>query len=208
MRKYLREPELEALIQAPKRLRDRLIIQMLYETGARVGELVALDVEDIDLENEEIAIQRAKRHPEGRRVPLVDASTTLMLRDYMDERRSGPVFLSTRGTRISRRQVERIVSRYGAAAGIDPSKRHPHILRHTHAVNALMAGIDLRTLRDNLGHADLKTTGIYLASATDFSERKEKYRECFRLSRTGREPLTPRCVANGDFGFSFVVDVF
>lgn len=175
MRKYLKEGELKTLLEAPRRMRDRLIIKLLYETGMRVGELTALTIGDVDLEAGEITIQEAKRHEEGRKVPLVNSWTKTMLRDYIGTRkiRKDPLFVSNKRGALSRRQVERLMEKYGEVAGLDKDKRHPHVLRHTHAVHALKSGIDLRTLQQNLGHSSIEVTAIYLTM--DINDRKEEY---------------------------------
>jgi site-specific recombinase XerD len=175
MRKYLKQEELRNLLEAPKRMRDRLIIKLLYETGMRVGELTALTIGDVDLEAGEITIQEAKRHEEGRKVPLVNSWTKTMLRDYIGTRknRKDPLFVSNKRGQLSRRQVERLICNYGVKIGLDKDKRHPHVLRHTHAVYALKSGIDLRTLQQNLGHSSIEVTAIYLTM--DIDDRKEEY---------------------------------
>ncbi len=175
MRKYLKQDELKALLEEPKRMRDRLIIKLLYETGIRVGELTALTIGDVDLDAGEITIQEAKRHVEGRKVPLVNGWTKTMLRDYIGTRknRKDPLFVSNKRSQLSRRQVERLISNYGMRIGLDKDKRHPHVLRHTHAVYALKSGIDLRTLQQNLGHSSIEVTAIYLTM--DIDDRKEEY---------------------------------
>ncbi|GEM_PF-249850 len=185
MRKYLKEDEVRALLRAPENLRDHLILLLLYQTGMRVGELAALNVGDVDFEREEIYIQRAKRHSEGRIVPLVDPDTKNKLRYYLGDRiknKKDPLFLSNRKRRLSKRQIQRIVEKNAEKAGIDPELRHAHVLRHTHAVHALKAGIDLRTLQQNLGHSSIEITAIYLTM--DIDERKEAYRR-------HRLPVTP-----------------
>ena len=175
MRKYLKQDELKALLEEPKRMRDRLIIKLLYETGIRVGELTALTIGDVDLEAGEITIQEAKRHEEGRKVPLVNSWTKTMLRDYVGTRknRKDPLFVSNKRGQLSRRQVERLINNYGTRIGLDKDKRHPHVLRHTHAVYALKSGIDIRTLQQNLGHSSIEVTAIYLTM--DIDDRKEEY---------------------------------
>lgn len=65
------------------------------------------------------------------------------------------------------------MSNCGEAIGLDKDKRHPHVLRHTHAVHALKSGIDLRTLQQNLGHSSIEVTAIYLTM--DIDDRKEEY---------------------------------
>ncbi|MCX6658235.1 MAG: tyrosine-type recombinase/integrase, partial [Euryarchaeota archaeon] len=96
-------------------MRDRLIIKLLYETGMRVGELTALTIGDVDIEAGEITIQEAKRHEEGRKVPLVSSWTKSMLHDYIGTRkiRKDPLFVSNKRGQLSRRQVERLISNYG-----------------------------------------------------------------------------------------------
>ncbi len=175
MRKYLKQGELKALLEAPRRMRDRLIMKLLYETGMRVGELAALTIGDVDLEVGEITIQQAKWHKEGRKVPIVNSWTKAMLRDYIGTRkiRKDPLFVSNKRGPLSRRQVERLVFNYATEVGIDKDKRHPHVLRHTHAVHALKSGIDLRTLQQNLGHSSIEVTAIYLTM--DIDDRKEQY---------------------------------
>jgi site-specific recombinase XerD len=175
MRKYLKQDELKALLEAPRRMRDRLIIKLLYETGMRVGELAALTIGDVDLEAGEITIQQAKRHREGRKVPLVNSWTKTMIRDYIGTRkmRKDPLFVSNKRTPLSRRQIERLISNYGEQIGLEKDKRHPHVLRHTHAVFSLKSGIDLRTLQQNLGHSSIEVTAIYLTM--DIDDRKEEY---------------------------------
>lgn len=175
MRKYLKEEEVGTLLEAPKRLRDRLIIKLLYETGIRVGELAALTIGDVDLQAGEITIQQAKRHAEGRKVPLVNSWTKAMLRDYIGTRKikKDPLFVSNKRSQLSRRQIERLIYNYSAKVGLDKDKRHPHVLRHTHAVHALKSGIDLRTLQQNLGHSSIEVTAIYLTM--DIDDRKEEY---------------------------------
>lgn len=175
MRKYLKQDELKALLEAPKRMRDRLIIKLLYETGMRVGELATLTIGDVDLEAGEITIQQAKRHKEGRKVPLVNSWTKSMMRDYIGTRkmRKDPLFVSNKRSPLSRRQIERLISNYGEMIGLEKDKRHPHVLRHTHAVYSLKSGIDLRTLQQNLGHSSIEVTAIYLTM--DIDDRKEEY---------------------------------
>ena len=175
MRKYLKENELKALLETPRRMRDRLLIKLMYETGIRVGELSALTIGDVDLDAGEITIQHAKRHREGRKVPLVNSWTRTMLRDYVGTRknRKDPLFVSNKRGPLSRRQIERLMVKYGTEVNLDKDKRHPHVLRHTHAVHALKSGIDLRTLQQNLGHSSIEVTAIYLTM--DIDDRKEEY---------------------------------
>jgi site-specific recombinase XerD len=215
MRKYLKQGELKALLEAPRRMRDRLIIKLLYETGMRVGELVALSIGDVDLEVGEISIQQAKRHEEGRKVPIVNSWTKAMLRDYVGTRkvRKDPLFVSNKRGPLSRRQIERLISNYASMVGIDKDKCHPHVLRHTHAVHALKSGIDLRTLQQNLGHSSIEVTAIYLTM--DIDDRKEQYSKhplpgmegvpAIEESEARDAPLDEASVAASSHTSSFVI---
>jgi len=219
MRKYLKEGELKALLEAPRRMRDRLAMKLLYETGMRVGELAALTIGDVDLEAGEITIQEAKRHAEGRKVPIVNSWTKAMLRDYIGTRknRRDPLFVSNKRGPLSRRQIERLVFNYASAIGLDKDKRHPHVLRHTHAVHALKSGIDLRTLQQNLGHSSIEVTAIYLTM--DIDDRKEEYSKHplpgmdgvpsgeENESKRTRVPQTAEVSANHTSSFVFSDDV-
>ena len=78
-----------------------------------------------------------------------------------------PLFISNKGNALSIRQMQRLFYKYAKEVGIDDDRRHIHILRHTHAVQALKAGIDLRTLQQNLGHSGIDVTAIYLTLDID-----------------------------------------
>jgi len=176
MRKYLKLPELRALMDATRHPRDRLLIRMMYQTGLRVGEIAALKIGDVDFSLGEITIQQAKRHAEGRVVPLTDEFTLALLSEYIGMRMGepeAPLFLSSRRGPLSRRALEHMVEKCGKRAGLEAGKAHPHALRHTHAVYALKSGIDLRTLQQNLGHSTISTTALYLG--LDIDDRKEIY---------------------------------
>ena len=174
MRKYLKEEELRAVFDQTKSPRDYLMLRLLYETGMRVGELQALVIGDLDLQDNEISIQKAKRHQEGRKVPIWNHSTTQLLKMYMQDRpKDEALFISNKGTPISKRQIQRIYEDCAKRAGIERERQHVHILRHTHAVMALKSGVDLRTLQMNLGHSKIDITAIYLT--LDISERKAVY---------------------------------
>jgi integrase/recombinase XerD len=174
MRKYLKEEEIKSVFDQTKNPRDYLILRLLYETGMRVGELADLKIRDIDLQESEISIQKAKRHKEGRKIPIWNNSTSNMLEMYIGTRdRDEGLFISNKGTPISKRQIQRIYEDCAKRAGIERERQHVHILRHTHAVMALKSGVDLRTLQMNLGHSKIDITAIYLT--LDISERKEVY---------------------------------
>jgi integrase/recombinase XerD len=153
-------------ISKPLGRRDRAILEILYGTGCRVSELIDLDLHDIDFETN-TAIVTGKGNKQ-RLVPIgsyAARSLGAWLPDRMDLRiagaDSGAVFLTTRGNRLSRQTVWRIVKRFGEVVGIPPTKLSPHVLRHSAATHMVEGGADLRTVQELLGHASLSTTQIY-----------------------------------------------
>jgi len=158
----------EALVTAPKTLdlsgaRDRAMLEVLYSTGARVSELVGLNVEDIDIIGG-VAKLRGKGKKE--RVALLGKESQKALRHYMEERKlaskgdARAVFLNKNGTRISDRSVRRMIDKYVKAASIQ-KKISPHAIRHSFATHLLNNGADLRSVQELLGHKNLSTTQIY-----------------------------------------------
>jgi len=150
--------------------RDRAILEFLYATGIRVGELVNINLGDIDV-RERTARVFGKRRKE-RIVPFHDhALQALML--YIDstrpqflanaplaERDEKACFLNYQGTRITTRSVGRMIDKYIKLCA-DVHKISPHSLRHTFATHMLDSGADLRDIQELLGHARLSTTQIY-----------------------------------------------
>lgn len=146
--------------------RDRAILETLYATGCRVSELVGLDLHDVDLDTR-TALVTGKGNKE-RIVPLGRYATNsiqawLPVRLTMRKHGADPgaLFLSSRGNRLSRQAVWRIVRSYGTAAHIDESRLSPHVLRHSAATHLVEGGADLRTVQEILGHASLSTTQVY-----------------------------------------------
>jgi integrase/recombinase XerC len=139
--------------------RDRAVIELLYGAGLRVGELVALDWSDLDLDQRLVRVRAGKGGKE-RRVPFGPPAEEA-LRAWRDESPNphGPVFLDARGCRLSDRSARRIVSRAGRRAGLP--HLHPHALRHSFATHLLDAGADLRGIQEMLGHESLSTTQRY-----------------------------------------------
>ncbi|MEW6553234.1 MAG: tyrosine recombinase XerC [Actinomycetota bacterium] len=150
-------------------LRDMALVELLYATGMRVGELAALDMQDIDLKRGEVRVLGKGR--KERVLPVHDTALQL-LESYISKERpvlasntvgekaGDPVFLSVKGGRLSDRGVRRVVDRF--FRGLEGGKRiSPHTLRHTFATHMLQGGADLRTVQELLGHVDLSTTQIY-----------------------------------------------
>lgn len=146
--------------------RDQAIIELLYATGCRVTEAVDIDLHDYDEETRTVMV--TGKGNKQRLVPIGrfahDAIAT-WLPDRLEYRNPGrdpgALFISTRGNRLSRQAVWRIVKRHGQSAGIDPGNLSPHVFRHSAATHMVEGGADLRTVQELLGHASLSTTQIY-----------------------------------------------
>lgn len=146
--------------------RDRAMLEVLYGTGCRVTELVDLDLHDVDFETN-TAIVTGKGDKQ-RIVPIgsfASEAIRLWLPDRLDIRSPGTdpgaLFLTTRGNRLSRQTVWRMVRTMGTSVGIAETQLSPHVLRHSAATHMVEGGADLRTVQELLGHASLSTTQIY-----------------------------------------------
>ena len=152
-------------------LRDTAILEVLYSSGIRVGELVGLNMRDVDL-NQGIIKVLGKGNKE--RIALLGDKAQKVLKAYLEERNKEnsqpltsvlggghqPVFLGARGERIYPRAVQRLV-RDAAQKGDILKNPTPHSLRHSFATHLLDAGVDLRMIQEMLGHASLSTTQKY-----------------------------------------------
>ena len=156
------------------RFRDTAIVELLYGTGIRVGELAALDVRDIDLHRGEVRVM-GKGSKE--RIVPIPAKARQALSRWLDERRrpgvlAEPLFTVLRRNheskprRLSARDVRRGLERRGRAGGLD-DRVHPHRLRHSYATHLLDMGADLREIQELLGHASLSTTQKYTAVSVE-----------------------------------------
>ncbi len=196
--RHLRPGEIESLLAAPDvnetfGHRDRAILELLYATGLRVGELVSLDWSDLDLAARTLrvigkgnkermvpfnrAAEGALRDWLARWEPLVDPA-----RPKSDASEAEPVFLNSRGRRLSDRSVRRILDRHVAAASLAAGV-HPHTLRHTFATHLLENGADLRAIQELLGHSSLSTTQKY--THIEIDRLLNVYRESHPRARKG-----------------------
>ncbi len=158
----------------PLGVRDRCVLEVLYATGMRVGELCRLSIQDYDRTLMEIRVfgKGAKE-----RVVLVNETAKQWLNRYIDEhwqhfsdnlnpQADSPLFISRQASRLSSRSVHRIVLKYARLAEIDKPIT-PHTLRHTFATHMLESGADLRAVQDLLGHTTISTTQIYTHVSTE-----------------------------------------
>lgn len=146
------------------RLRDAAMLELLYATGIRVGELVGLDVGDVNFDNRTVKV--TGKGNKQRVVPF-GAPAASALRQWIDAGRSclakkpagEALFVGARGARIDQRVVRDIVHAHARSAGVPDIG--PHALRHSAATHMLDGGADLREVQEMLGHSSLKTTQRY-----------------------------------------------
>ena len=158
--------------------RDRALLELLYGTGARVSEVVALHLEDLDFDEE--LIRLTGKGAKQRLVPM-GSSLTAALRDYLGSagrdaipqvRRTSRVFLNSRGSAISRQGIDLVIDKRALVAGIDRSRVSAHVFRHSCATHMLAHGADIRVVQELLGHASIATTQIYTAVAVSSLKRE------------------------------------
>jgi integrase/recombinase XerD len=153
-------------------VRDRAMLETLYSTGMRRGELVALRVDDVDLERGTVLIRQGK-YNKDRVVPIGDRACRWIEKylytvrpEYLEAEDAGVLFLAKHGEAMQGKQLSVIVRHAIAAANLERFKdTHPnaacHLLRHACATHMLEGGADIRFIQALLGHADLSTTEVY-----------------------------------------------
>lgn len=162
--------EVETLLQAPDRTsprgaRDFAMIQLLYASGLRVSELVGLKLSDVDLDQSYVTV--LGKGNRRRLVPFGEVAREALLGylrevrpKWADRARSPHLFITERGTGMTRQGFWKLLGRYARAARID-KPISPHKLRHSFATHLLERGADLRSVQTMLGHADIATTQVY-----------------------------------------------
>ena len=177
---HLSEPEIARLIETPDTgdplgRRDRAILELFYASGLRLSELVAIDLEDLNLGDRMVRVM-GKGGKE--RILPFNQSTVAALKAWMKDRAAilggrppsaerrkpkavkDPLFINYRGTRLTGRSVDRLLRRYVAQCSTRMGVS-PHALRHSFATHLLQRGADLRAIQELLGHARLSTTQRY-----------------------------------------------
>ena len=156
-------------------IRDRAIMEVFYGGGIRLGELVALNLSALDLEQGTIMVVGKGRRE---RIAPIGAKAREALQTYLLRRvevllefdvaeiDAGALFLNGRGKRLSRRMVQRVVERYLRTVS-EAESLSPHLLRHSFATHLLDAGADLVAVKELLGHATLTTTQVYTEVSLD-----------------------------------------
>lgn len=160
--------------ESPKSAQDRAILELFYSTGIRLGELVSLNVEDVNFDLKQIRVMG--KGSKQRIVPLGGACIRA-LHGHL-ESRSGlygkrtdadarkAVFLAAGGQRIYPRAVQRTVEEYLARAS-EVTQKSPHVLRHSFATHLLDRGADIRIIKELLGHANLAATQVYTHTSVE-----------------------------------------
>jgi integrase/recombinase XerD len=171
--------EAERLIDAaagvsPRALRDRALVELLYGAGLRVSEAVGLEKGGIDLDDRLVRVTgkggKERVVPVGRQGVEALRRYLARGRPFLDRRRRPELFLNAKGGALTRSGAFLILRRLAAAAGLEPDRVHPHLLRHSFATHLLEGGADLRSVQEMLGHADLSTTELY----THVSDRRRR----------------------------------
>ena len=163
--------EVESLLNAPDiktklGLRDRAMMETFYSSGIRCGELIALDVYDINLDREILTVRQGKGNKD-RVVPIGTRALSWIEKwlsdirpDMVSKSSAEALFVSKNGRRLGPNYVSNVVKRYLNAIGVT-YRGSCHLLRHTAATLMMENGADLRSLQEFLGHARLNTTQIY-----------------------------------------------
>jgi integrase/recombinase XerC len=149
-------------------LRDQALLELLYATGIRVSELVALDLHDVDLHSGTLRVQGKGRRE---RQVFFGKTAAQALQAYLEVRPSTPpdptaLFVNHRGARLSTRGVQLLLKKHCQRTGL-PTRTSPHTMRHAFATHLLDNGADLRAIQELLGHQQLSTTQKYTHVSTD-----------------------------------------
>ena len=172
----------------PITIRDRTIIELLYSSGARVSELMDINISDINVvasDDGDITTVKLRGKGGKERIVPLGSFATKAIDDYLIRIRpmlaaknakvDGAFFLNARGTRLTRQTAWNIVLKAAEAAGVS-EQVSPHVFRHSYATHLLDGGADIRVVQELLGHASVTTTQIYTLITID------KVRESYRTA--------------------------
>lgn len=162
-------------------LRDRALLELLYGTGARVSEVVNLDLSDLDFD-EELILLTGK----GNKQRLVPIGSTLdrALREYLapggrpslsSSKRTTRVFLNARSGVLTRQGIDLVIHKRALTVGIDRNRISAHVFRHSCATHMLAHGADIRVVQELLGHASIATTQLYTAVSVTTLQREYQH---------------------------------
>ncbi|MCC6025505.1 MAG: tyrosine-type recombinase/integrase [Caldimicrobium sp.] len=169
---YFTKPEVDQILTnlwQKQKLRDYLLVLLLWQTGARISELLSVKVSDIDFFNATIKLQTLKRKVRTERVLPLKPQTLGILALYINQfglQRDDRIF------KISRQQAFRIVKKAVLEVFPGDTKRaHPHVFRHSFAIYALSSGIPITVVRSWLGHRNIISTLIYTQALAQDTRR-------------------------------------
>ena len=186
---------------APARLRDRALVELLYGAGLRVSEAMGLDRGRIDLDNRVVRClgkgDKERIVPLGREASRPCADTSPAGRPYPRPAAPPGAFPERPGRRADPGRRLPILRRLAAKAGLDPARVHPHLLRHSFATHLLEGGADLRSVQEMLGHADLGTTEIYTHVSDARGVTRTSVRTHMRAVEHRNEPNAQRSTSAG-----------
>jgi len=168
---YLDKAALAQLLELSRdTLRDRALVEALYSTGARISELLSIKLEDIKWDTQQIWIRKGKGNKE--RFVLFTTECSERLKEYLAKRNieSPYLFANQRGDHLSRIWAEKLFNRYSKELGYRVT---PHTIRHTFAAHLAEKGMPQAHIADLLGHASLRSTGIY--TGLNAETRKNQY---------------------------------
>lgn len=155
--KYFTRDEVQALLGACTRPRDRLLLRILWETGLRVSELGALTSDSVDFTSEALRVVTLKRRGHMRAVPLRPALLGELARHIAGAGIRGDARLFP----VTRQRVHQIVRKAALGAGLPRDRAHPHTLRHSFAIACVLARVPVLVLAEWLGHRSLESTLVY-----------------------------------------------
>ncbi len=181
--KPLAETEIVALLDSIRStssvdLRDRALLELLYGTGARVSEVVGVELSDLDFDEELILL--TGKGAKQRLVPI-GATLNRALRAYLEPRgraallgskRSTRVFLNVRGGTLTRQGIDLVIHKRALTVGIERARISAHVFRHSCATHMLAHGADIRVVQELLGHASIATTQLYTAVSVTTLQRE------------------------------------
>lgn len=178
---HLTPEAIKLLLEQPNKYsakgrRDLTLMSVLYDTGARVQELIDIKVCDVILDSPAVIVLTGKGN-KTRRVPIMK-NTIVLLQNYLLEnnlnkhwKKDYPLFTNNQHKKLTREGISYIITKYvksiRKSSTIVPAKVRPHMLRHSKAMHLLQAGVNLIYIRDFLGHVELKTTEIYARVDTE-----------------------------------------
>src|SRR3990167_8040785 len=172
--KFLTGDMVERLLNSPslstiQGKRDKAILEVLFSTGLRVSELVKLDRDKVDLDRREFGVVGKGNRARG---VFLSSRAADFIRDYLNAREDNylPLFMRHKGSfspeisdeevRLTPRSVQRMIKKYAKKVKLTMEVT-PHVLRHSFATDLLMAGADIRSVQEMLGHKNISTTQIY-----------------------------------------------